>query len=214
MSLVLLAFLGILLFQDRYYWFSPSVWLDKLGKDYEYTWDDLFGTLWALNISVVFTVLGLILAMATFVLSRNKITFAAYLANFLTYDPVRPGFVILLMSFLLTLLSAYFPYTLLVDIWLKISMIFPVLFAVILTKNLTRVESRGFLRVTMYNLVKSGGTKSESFFREVFLPTFEEHIYDELERLMIHATKQKDVSSSKLYEFHSTSLAAIEETGR
>jgi hypothetical protein len=77
----------------------------------------------SLNITIVTTLVGLSIAVATFLLGRTNIKLADYLYLVANKDQCLPIIIITLINTFASLLVIYQPYTIILDIWLKIGII-------------------------------------------------------------------------------------------
>ena len=108
--------------QDNHNLINPSEYFTYLMKDFKIVSPDVISVI-SLNITIVIGVVGFSIALLSITISRSKVS----IKDYFSYVAKENSIVFLLyingLCFLLTMCCFYFRYTLIVDIWLKFSLI-------------------------------------------------------------------------------------------
>lgn len=198
---ILIVFGSVFIFIDSPMVLTIKTQIPCLFSIYSYSGDTLFGTLFSLNITIAFTIIGIAFAIVSLIIFKSNITFTAYIKYISRIDPIRTNVILVLISIIISLLSTYFKYTYIVEIWLKISLLFPVIFVFVVTKNVTRIESKETIDKTLLDLML---TKEDyiGFFNDVYKPINKENLFTSLSNFFFNYSK--NTKDKKLvFDFYS-----------
>lgn len=199
LTIIFVAFVAGFVFQDSYVFVQPVDWWQLLTSDYAPTGESQFLTVYGIFTTIHVTFAGIIIAITSIVLSRNKFSLSGYYNYIAPEDWVKLAMLLYIAAITTVILTSYVRYTLLVDLWLKVSLLFPVYALLLLTSNLTKSESQEFLKDLMLKSLKQSD-HPEVYFREVFLSSFRENLFEQLSSIIIDASNSTDLSREELYD--------------
>jgi hypothetical protein len=201
---ILLTFFGIgivvaISLQDEYSMIPTSDWWSVLRSDYKQTMSTAYANAYAVFVSLHVTFLALIVAAGGIVLSRSKTDLRSYFRHIASIDWVGWSISLSLSTLVLSVFVHGLRQTVLTSLWLKASLVFPVSTMMLVVQNLTRLESKDNLRSLMKDKLLCS-KEPEAFFRDVFLPSFTDHVYRELSPIVKSAAKSKLLSREELFD--------------
>lgn len=104
-------------------------------------------------ITIVSIVVTLSISLTTLLLDRTNIKLSDYLSLVAEKDGSLTLLVIILLNTILSLIIIYQPYTILLDIWLKIGIIPPIIFFIILIKNFEIIDKEDRMKEHLLSLL-------------------------------------------------------------
>lgn len=193
---------------DDYMTIYPSMW--SLNLPIEVTQiDGNFGMLYSLNISTSITLLGLALSVISILISKSHISISSYMKHIIKYDGVIPVTIIYLIALVVTICTAYLRYTYFVDLWLKLSLIYPLVFIILIAWNISKIESSKFIFQEMSSRIINK-KRYLAFYSDIFLPYQGKKIYQETARLLQIVKKEHEIGFN-IYQDINSKLFEIED---
>jgi hypothetical protein len=197
-----LLFPAYLIINAGYALLPMNLWMQSLMHDYTYTGDGSFSTMFSTTLTIDFTIIGLAFALASIVLSKAKISLSAYLKQIFIHDISFWYLILTFITIAFTFFTPYLEYYVMIDIWLKVSISYPLVFMFYLVKNATYIESNDFILEKQIELIIKKAKRRDSFYKEITVPIFRESIYATTSTIIDRIRKKIDYEY--LYEINNS----------
>lgn len=204
-QILLLAFFVCNFFvMDDYEAIHPSLWWHNVPIDSTQI-DSNFGILFTLNISTSITLFGLALSVISILISKSRISITSYMKHIVIYDRVITAMILYQIALVVTFCTAYLRYTYFVDLWLKISLSYPVFLIILVAYNISKIESSKFIFQEMsLRIAKQEGYLD--FYSDIFIPYNYDRIYQETTSLILRIYVANNKIGFMVYEDISSKL--------
>jgi hypothetical protein len=151
---------------------------------YEVVYSENILSILSLNITIVTTLAGLAVAVVTFLLGRTNIKLSDYLYLVANKDKCLVIIFITLINTFLSLFVIYQPYTIVLDIWLKIGIIPSIVLFIVLIKNFEIVDKEEEMKHYLLFLLNRKDRKFIDFMLKITNNNFVNEFYDILFHVM------------------------------
>ena len=212
LTILLAGYVLVLVSQDHYELLQLRDWWSLLVSDYEQTDRTMFTTMYSIFVPIQISFFGILLAVLSIIIGKTRITLSSYIRHIAPLDWVVFSFIQYFISTILSIVTIYFRPTIATELWLKVSMVFPIVFVALFALNLSKIESKELLHALFVENIVSKRF-SIGFFREVYLPYFRETIFESVSDVIREVSRKDVLSREVLYDRMKTINEEIEKVG-
>lgn len=205
--LSIIAFIIQFFYQDTYEIINPSEYTIYLKKPFSISSPDVISAI-SLNITIVIGVVGFAIALLSITISRSKVSIKDYF-KFVTKEN---NIIFLLcingICFIITLCCLYIRYTLIVDIWLKLSILPSFQLIIEILINMQIIEQKDVSIKLLTRKLLRNEKDIIGYFKNIISKCFKEDEYDILYESMNSAIDKK-ADKNILYSINNQILGEI-----